>query len=123
MTHRECPTCGLRPEPDAIYCSTCGGYLERAVRDCWREPSRSRARVLLQLRIALARGSTRTRSRRSRLALEALQARSAIRIGTTVAATHSSAASPNPMTISTGSAVPPNVCAAQVASTPVAPRA
>lgn len=27
MTHRECPTCGLRPEPDAVYCSTCGGLL------------------------------------------------------------------------------------------------
>jgi hypothetical protein len=26
-THRDCPTCGLRPEPDAIYCSTCGRYL------------------------------------------------------------------------------------------------
>jgi hypothetical protein len=34
LTHRECPTCGLRPEPDAIYCSTCGGYLNRACPDC-----------------------------------------------------------------------------------------
>ena len=34
MTHRECPTCGLRPEPDAIYCSTCGGYLDRACPVC-----------------------------------------------------------------------------------------
>ena len=24
---RECDRCGLRPEPDAVYCSTCGGYL------------------------------------------------------------------------------------------------
>lgn len=32
--HRECPTCGLRPEPDAIYCSTCGGFLDRACPDC-----------------------------------------------------------------------------------------
>jgi hypothetical protein len=24
---RECPTCGPRPEPDAIYCSNCGHYL------------------------------------------------------------------------------------------------
>jgi hypothetical protein len=31
---RECQTCGLRPEPDAVYCSTCGGYLERACPDC-----------------------------------------------------------------------------------------
>lgn len=31
---RECPACGLRPEPDAIYCSTCGGFLDRACPDC-----------------------------------------------------------------------------------------
>jgi hypothetical protein len=34
MTHRECPTCGLRPEPDAIYCSTCGSFLDRACPSC-----------------------------------------------------------------------------------------
>lgn len=34
MTHRECETCGLRPEPDAMYCSTCGGYLERVCPAC-----------------------------------------------------------------------------------------
>lgn len=25
--HRECATCGVRPEPDALYCSTCGAAL------------------------------------------------------------------------------------------------
>lgn len=34
LTHRECPTCGLRPEPDAIYCSTCGCYLARECPSC-----------------------------------------------------------------------------------------
>jgi hypothetical protein len=34
MTHRDCSMCGLRPEPDAIYCSTCGGFLDRACPDC-----------------------------------------------------------------------------------------
>ena len=34
---RECPTCGLRPEPDAIYCSTCGAFLEHACPDCGAE--------------------------------------------------------------------------------------
>lgn len=34
MTHRECPTCGLRPEPDAIYCSTCGAFLDRVCPRC-----------------------------------------------------------------------------------------
>jgi double zinc ribbon protein len=37
MTHRECPTCGLRPEPDAIYCSTCGGFLDRVCPRCAAE--------------------------------------------------------------------------------------
>jgi hypothetical protein len=26
-THLTCTTCGIRPEPDAIYCSNCGSYL------------------------------------------------------------------------------------------------
>ena len=26
-THRECPACGVRPEPDALYCSSCGRSL------------------------------------------------------------------------------------------------
>jgi hypothetical protein len=34
LGRKECPTCGLRPEPDAIYCSTCGGYLDRACPSC-----------------------------------------------------------------------------------------
>ena len=33
-THRECPTCGLRPEPDAVYCSTCGTFLDAACPAC-----------------------------------------------------------------------------------------
>jgi hypothetical protein len=37
QTHRECPTCGLRPETDAVYCSTCGGYLDRVCPACSAE--------------------------------------------------------------------------------------
>ena len=37
LTHRECPTCGLRPEPDAIYCSTCGSFLDRTCPRCSAE--------------------------------------------------------------------------------------
>jgi hypothetical protein len=33
-THKECPACGLRPEPDAIYCSTCGTFLDRVCPTC-----------------------------------------------------------------------------------------
>jgi hypothetical protein len=33
-TRRECASCGLRPEADAIYCSSCGTYLERECPAC-----------------------------------------------------------------------------------------
>ena len=33
-THRACPTCGVRPEADAVYCSTCGGFLDHACPRC-----------------------------------------------------------------------------------------
>lgn len=36
-THRECLTCGVRPEADAIYCSNCGAFLERACPECGAE--------------------------------------------------------------------------------------
>jgi hypothetical protein len=32
--HVPCPTCGPRPEPDAIFCSTCGRYLRDTCADC-----------------------------------------------------------------------------------------
>jgi Double zinc ribbon len=35
--HRECVTCGVRPEADAIYCSNCGAYLDRACPECGAE--------------------------------------------------------------------------------------
>ena len=31
---RDCGTCGPRPEPDAVYCSTCGRYLPGACGSC-----------------------------------------------------------------------------------------
>jgi hypothetical protein len=43
LMHRECPTCGVRPEPDAIYCSTCGAYLQRACPRCSAEITESGA--------------------------------------------------------------------------------
>jgi hypothetical protein len=30
----ECRDCGLRPEPDAVYCSNCGRYLRDRCADC-----------------------------------------------------------------------------------------
>jgi hypothetical protein len=32
--HHACPTCGPRPEPDAIYCSNCGRYLRENCAGC-----------------------------------------------------------------------------------------
>jgi Double zinc ribbon len=34
QSHRECPSCGLRPEADAAYCSTCGAFLDQRCADC-----------------------------------------------------------------------------------------
>ena len=34
LARKECRTCGLRPEPDAVYCSTCGMYLDATCPDC-----------------------------------------------------------------------------------------
>lgn len=31
---RSCPSCGPRPEPDAVYCSRCGRYLPGACEGC-----------------------------------------------------------------------------------------
>ena len=32
--HRACTTCGVRPEADAVYCSTCGAFLDRSGPRC-----------------------------------------------------------------------------------------
>lgn len=32
--HRDCPSCGPRPESDALFCSNCGRYLATACRWC-----------------------------------------------------------------------------------------
>jgi hypothetical protein len=32
--HPTCPTCGIRPESDAIYCSNCGGFLPGTCGSC-----------------------------------------------------------------------------------------
>jgi Double zinc ribbon len=41
---RTCPTCGPRPEPDAVYCSTCGHYLPGQCADCGATVSQPGAR-------------------------------------------------------------------------------
>ena len=39
-----CPTCGPRPEPDALYCSNCGRYLPGRCQGCGRAITEAGAR-------------------------------------------------------------------------------
>lgn len=43
-SHRECPTCGPRPEADAVFCSNCGQYLLGACPACGRAVAEPGAR-------------------------------------------------------------------------------
>lgn len=56
QTHRECPTCGLRPETDAIYCSTCGGFLDRLCPACSAEIAEPGAAFCSSCGVSLERG-------------------------------------------------------------------
>jgi len=60
MTHRECPACGLRPEPDAVYCSTCGGYLDRVCEACNAEITEQSAAFCSTCGATLSRDSVHT---------------------------------------------------------------
>jgi hypothetical protein len=42
-SHRECRTCGVRPESDALYCSNCGSYLDGRCGSCGSEVVESSA--------------------------------------------------------------------------------
>lgn len=55
---KECGTCGLRPEPDAIYCSTCGGYLDARCSGCSAPVTQSRASFCSTCGVTLAEGRT-----------------------------------------------------------------
>ena len=52
--HRECATCGVRPERDAIYCSTCGVFLDRACPECGAEIAEPGAAFCTRCGIPLA---------------------------------------------------------------------
>lgn len=53
---KECPTCGLRPEPDAVYCSTCGTYLDGKCPSCGAGVTESSAAFCSTCGIELAQG-------------------------------------------------------------------
>jgi len=59
-SHRECPDCGLRPETDAVYCSTCGAFLDRRCRDCGNVITESSATFCSACGGRLVRGARAT---------------------------------------------------------------
>ena len=57
---KECTTCGLRPEPDAVYCSTCGTYLDGTCPGCGTAVKESSAAFCSTCGITLAEGRERS---------------------------------------------------------------
>lgn len=57
-THRECRACGLRPEADAIYCSTCGAFLDGRCPECGAEVVESSAGFCSRCGTGLAGAAT-----------------------------------------------------------------
>lgn len=56
QARKECVTCGLRPEPDAIYCSTCGSYLDGSCPGCGSSVGEASAAFCSTCGINLAEG-------------------------------------------------------------------
>jgi hypothetical protein len=54
-----CKSCGLRPEPDAVYCSTCGTYLDGRCPGCGAAVAESGASFCSTCGITLAEGRER----------------------------------------------------------------
>jgi hypothetical protein len=59
QARKECATCGLRPEPDAVYCSTCGTYLDGKCPGCGSVVAESSASFCSTCGITLAEGRER----------------------------------------------------------------
>ena len=56
QARKDCRTCGLRPEPDAVYCSTCGSYLDGNCPGCGAPITESSATFCSSCGIVLAEG-------------------------------------------------------------------
>ena len=50
----KCPTCGPRPEPDAVFCSTCGRYLRESCAGCGAPVDAADARYCVNCGSSLA---------------------------------------------------------------------
>lgn len=64
MMHRECPACGLRPERDAVYCSTCGTFLDGACPACAAPIAESGATFCSTCGVSLSRTTDARRGAR-----------------------------------------------------------
>jgi hypothetical protein len=58
-SRKECGNCGLRPEPDAVYCSTCGSYLDRRCPGCGTAIAEPSAAFCSTCGLTLAEGRER----------------------------------------------------------------
>jgi hypothetical protein len=56
QARKDCRTCGLRPEPDAVYCSTCGSYLDFSCPGCGAPITESSATFCSSCGVVLAEG-------------------------------------------------------------------
>ena len=56
QARKECRNCGLRPEPDAVYCSTCGSYLDGKCPSCGSAVAESSAAFCSTCGVTLAEG-------------------------------------------------------------------
>ena len=59
QARKDCGTCGLRPEPDAIYCSTCGSYLDGTCTGCGARITESSATFCSTCGVVLAEARER----------------------------------------------------------------
>jgi hypothetical protein len=56
QARKDCKSCGLRPEPDAVYCSTCGSYLDGSCPGCGAPIAESSATFCSSCGVVLAEG-------------------------------------------------------------------
>lgn len=59
QARKDCRTCGLRPEADAVYCSTCGTYLDGSCPGCGARVAESGAAFCSGCGVVLSEGRER----------------------------------------------------------------
>ena len=103
---RGCSACGPRPEPDAIYCSTCGRYLAGELRALPRANHRDRRALLRSAAAHRSRPNGEPHARLHGYSSSRSSRRSATLSGTNVHARQSEPASPKPTYMSDRDSAP-----------------